>query len=46
VVVYGSKTWYLTLREVHRLMALESKVLRRIVGPRRNGSDRRVEKAA
>jgi hypothetical protein len=36
LVLYGSETWSLTLREEHRLMVLENRVLRRIVGPRRD----------
>jgi hypothetical protein len=33
VVLYGCKTWSLTLREEHRLRVFENKVLRRIDGP-------------
>jgi hypothetical protein len=36
VVLYGSETWSLTLREEHRLRVFESRVLRRIFGPTRN----------
>jgi hypothetical protein len=36
VVLYGCKTWSLTLREEHRLTAFENRVLRRIFGPKRN----------
>jgi hypothetical protein len=36
VVLYGCETWSLILREKHRLRVLESKVLRRIFGPRRD----------
>jgi hypothetical protein len=36
VVLYGSETWSLTLREVHRLRAFENRVLRRIFGPKRD----------
>jgi hypothetical protein len=36
VVLYGYKTWYLTLREEHRLRVFENKVLRRIFGPQRD----------
>jgi hypothetical protein len=32
VVLYGCKTWSLTLREEHRLRVLENRVLRRIFG--------------
>jgi hypothetical protein len=34
VVLYGCETWSLTLREEHRLCVLESKVLKRLYGPR------------
>jgi hypothetical protein len=36
VVLYGYKTWSLTLREEHRLRVFENRVLRRIFGPRRD----------
>jgi hypothetical protein len=36
VVFYGCETWSLTLREEHRLRVFENRVLRRIVGPKRN----------
>jgi hypothetical protein len=36
VILYGCKTWSLTLREVHRLRVFENKVLRRIFGPNRD----------
>jgi hypothetical protein len=36
VVLYGCETWSLTLREEHRLRVLESRVLRRIFGPKRD----------
>jgi hypothetical protein len=36
VVLYGCKTWSLTLREEHRLRVLENRVLRRIFGPTRD----------
>jgi hypothetical protein len=36
VVLYGCETWFLTLREEHRLRVLENRVLRRIFGPKRN----------
>jgi hypothetical protein len=32
VVLYGCKTWSLTLREEHRLRVIENRVLRRIFG--------------
>ena len=35
-VVYGCETWSLTLREEHRLMVLENRVLRRIFGSKRD----------
>jgi hypothetical protein len=34
VVLYGCKTWSLTLREEHRLKVFENRVLRRIFGPK------------
>jgi hypothetical protein len=34
VVLYGNKTWSLTLREDHRLRVFENRVLRRIFGPK------------
>jgi hypothetical protein len=36
ILFYGSETWSLTLRENHRLTALENTVLRRIFGSKRN----------
>jgi hypothetical protein len=36
VVLYGCETWSLTLREEHRLGVFENRVLRRIVGPKRD----------
>jgi hypothetical protein len=36
VVLYGCETWYLTLREEHRLRVYENRVLRRIFGPKRD----------
>jgi len=44
VVLYGCKTWSLTLREERKLRVFENMVLRRIFGPRRdevtgNGGD-------
>jgi hypothetical protein len=35
VVLYGSETWSLTLKEEHRLRAFENRVLRRTFGPKR-----------
>jgi len=34
VVLYGCKTWSLTLREEHTLTVLENSVLRKIFGPK------------
>jgi hypothetical protein len=36
VVLYGCETWSFTLREGHRLMVSENRVLRKIYGPRRD----------
>jgi len=36
VVLYGSETWSLTLREERRLRVSENKVLRRVYGPKRD----------
>jgi hypothetical protein len=36
VVLYGCKTWSLTLREERRLGMLEKKVLRRMFRPKRD----------
>jgi hypothetical protein len=36
VVLYGCETWYLTLREEHRLRVFENRVLRRIFRPERD----------
>jgi hypothetical protein len=36
VVLYGYKTWSLTLGEEQRLRVFENSVLRRIFGPRRD----------
>jgi hypothetical protein len=36
VVLYGSETWSLTLKEEHRLRVFEIRVLRRIFGPKRD----------
>jgi hypothetical protein len=35
-VLYGCKTWSLTLREEHNLRVFENKVLTRISGPKRD----------
>jgi hypothetical protein len=37
LVLYGCKTWSLTVREEHKLRAFENKVLRRIFVPKRDG---------
>jgi hypothetical protein len=34
VVLYGCETWYLTLREEHRLRMFENRVIRRVFGPK------------
>jgi hypothetical protein len=36
VVLYGRETWSLTLREEHRLGVFENRVLRKILGPKRD----------
>jgi hypothetical protein len=36
VVLYGYETWSLILREMHRLMVFENRVLRKIFGPKRD----------
>jgi hypothetical protein len=36
VILYGCKTWSLTLREEHKLRVIENRVLRRIFGPKRD----------
>jgi hypothetical protein len=36
VLVYGCETWSLTLREEHRLRVFENRMLRRIIGPKRD----------
>jgi len=35
-VLYGCKTWSLTMREKRRLRVFENRVLRRISGPKRD----------
>jgi hypothetical protein len=37
VVLYGCETWSLTVREEHKLRVFETRVLRRIFGPKRDG---------
>jgi hypothetical protein len=34
VILYGCETWFLILREQHRLRVFEDRVLRRIFGPK------------
>ena len=46
VVLYGCETWSLTLREERRLGDFETRMLRRIYGPRIYDSDRGMEEAA
>jgi hypothetical protein len=36
VVLYGYETWSLTLKEEHEVRVFESRVLRRIFGPKRD----------
>jgi hypothetical protein len=36
VVLYRCESWFLTLREEHRLGEFENRVLRRIFGPKRD----------
>jgi hypothetical protein len=36
VVLYGCETWFLILREEHKLRVFENRVLRRIFGPKRD----------
>jgi hypothetical protein len=35
-VLYGCETWLLSLREEHRLRVFVNRVLRRILGPKRD----------
>jgi len=44
VVLYGCETWWLTLWEERRLWMFETRVLRRIFGPKRDEVNRGVEK--
>jgi len=44
VVLYGCKTWSLTLREKRRLRVFENSVLKRIFGPRRDEVTRELRK--
>jgi hypothetical protein len=36
VVLYGCETWFITLREAHRLRVFENKVVRRIFEPKKD----------
>jgi hypothetical protein len=36
VVLYGTETWSLTLKEEHRLRVFENRVLRRLFGSKRD----------
>jgi multidrug transporter EmrE-like cation transporter len=36
VILYGCETWSLTLREEHRLQVFENRMLKRILGPKRD----------
>jgi hypothetical protein len=36
VVLYGCETWYLILREEHRLRVFENRMLRKMFGPKRD----------
>jgi hypothetical protein len=38
VVLYGCETWCLTLREERRLRVFENRLLRRMFGPKRDGT--------
>jgi hypothetical protein len=42
-VLYGYESWSFTLREVCRLRVFESRLLRRIFGPKRDEVTRSVE---
>jgi hypothetical protein len=46
VVLCGCETWSVTLREECRLMVFERRVLRKMFGSEREGSDGRLEKTA
>ena len=41
VVLYGCETWSLSLREERRLRVFENRILRRILGPKRDAHDAR-----
>ena len=36
VVLYGSETWSVTLREEHKLRVFQNRVLRKVVGPKKD----------
>jgi hypothetical protein len=36
MVLYGCKTWSLTLRDEHKLRVFENRLLRRIFGPKKD----------
>jgi hypothetical protein len=36
MVLYGCETWYVTVREEHKLRVFEKRVLKRIFGPKRD----------
>jgi hypothetical protein len=36
VILYGCETWSLTLREERRLRVFENRVLRKVIGPKRD----------
>ena len=38
VILYGCESWFLTLREEHRLRVFKNRVLRRIFGPKKKGN--------
>jgi hypothetical protein len=46
VVLYGCKTWSLTIREEHRVGMFENRVQRRIFGPKRDEVTRKWSKTA
>jgi hypothetical protein len=46
MVLNGCETWSLILREEHKLKVFETKELRRIFEPERNGVAGRVENTA
>jgi hypothetical protein len=44
VILYGCETWSLTLREEYKLRMFENRVLKRILGPKRDGATGRWRK--